>query len=107
MTLAIALQVRQNKRLFNSIEQLMTDAQEKAEREEELHLHLEHAVKKVTAKLELITEGTNTASVTQQNMMMSIQEVSMGAHRQTAHVHEIVESTQATIWTKLFKWYNS
>ncbi len=31
MTLAIALQVRQSKRLFNSIEELMTDAQEKAD----------------------------------------------------------------------------
>ncbi|MGM9945366.1 MAG: methyl-accepting chemotaxis protein [Lysinibacillus sp.] len=96
MTLAIALQVRQSKRLFNSIEELMTDAQEKAEREEELHLHLENAVKNITTKLELITEGTNTASVAQQNMMTSIQEVSIGAHRQTEHVQEIVESTQST-----------
>ena len=96
MTLAIALQVRQNKRMFTSVEQLMTEAHEKAMREEQLYSHLETAVQSITTKLELITDSTNNATVAQQNMMTSVQEVRMGAHRQTDHVHEIVLSTEAT-----------
>ncbi|WP_431027305.1 methyl-accepting chemotaxis protein [Lysinibacillus sp. LZ02] len=96
MTLAIALQVRQSKRLFHNIEELMIDAHEKAQKEEELHTHLDAAVQTMTAKLELITEGTNTACIAQQNMMNAVQEVSIGAHRQTEHVQEIVQNTQAT-----------
>ena len=96
MTSAIALQVRQNKRMFESVELLMKEAYEKALREEQLHSHLEMAVESITTKLELITDSTNNATVAQQNMMTSVQEVRTGAHRQADHVHEIVLSTEAT-----------
>lgn len=96
MTLAIALQVRQSKRMFTSIGELMTDAHEKALREEQLHSHLETSVENITTKLELITDSTNTAAFAQQDMMNSVQEVRAGAHRQTDFVQEIVLSTEAT-----------
>lgn len=96
MTLAIGLHVRQSKIMFSSIEELMTDAHEKALREERLHSRLETSVQNITSKLELITEGTNIAAVAQQNMKNSVEEVRTGAHRQADHVHEIVLSTEAT-----------
>lgn len=96
MTLAIALQVRQSKRMFTSIEELMTDAHEKALREEQLHSRLETSVENITTKLELITDSTNTAAFAQQDMMNSVQEVRAGAHRQADFVQEIVLSTEAT-----------
>lgn len=96
MTLAIGLNVRQSKRMFSSIEELMTDAHEKALREEKLHSHLENSVQNITTRLELITESTNTAAFAQQNMLNSVHEVREGAHRQADYVHEIVLSTEAT-----------
>ncbi|WP_413362866.1 methyl-accepting chemotaxis protein [Lysinibacillus sp. 3P01SB] len=96
MTLAIGLNVRQSKRMFSSIEELMTDAHKKALREEKLHSHLENSVQNITTRLELITESTNTAAFAQQNMLNSVHEVREGAHRQADYVHEIVLSTEAT-----------
>lgn len=96
MAVAIALQVRQNKKMLSNVGNLMLDANEKVVREEELHRHLEQSVENITEKLEIITESTNTAGVAQQNMMLSIQEVLVGAHRQTDHVQEIVANTEST-----------
>ncbi|WP_332647249.1 methyl-accepting chemotaxis protein [Lysinibacillus sp. 54212] len=96
MAVAIALQVRQNKKMLSNVGNLMLDANDKVVREEELHRHLEEAVENITAKLEIITESTNSAGVAQQNMMSSIQEVMVGAHRQTDHVQEIVMNTEST-----------
>ncbi|KGR83450.1 methyl-accepting chemotaxis protein [Lysinibacillus odysseyi] len=96
MTLAIGLHVRQNKLMLSNIEELMMDAHEKALREERLYSHLETSVQNITSKLEQITESTNIAAVAQQNMLNSVEEVRVGAHRQADHVHEIVLSTEAT-----------
>ncbi len=96
MSLAIFLQVRQNKKMMLNLEQLMIDADQKALKEKELHLKLEGAINTITSKLELITETTNEATTAQTRMLESVNEVSIGAHRQSDHVQDIVKSTDST-----------
>lgn len=96
MALAIFLQVRQNKKMTVTLEQLMMDADKKAAHEQELHLKLEAAIQTITSKLELITETTNEAKTSQTRMLESVTEVNIGAHRQSDHVQDIVKSTEAT-----------
>ncbi|TSI03256.1 methyl-accepting chemotaxis protein [Lysinibacillus sp. BW-2-10] len=96
MGLGILLQVRQNKYLFTNIEALMRSANEKAFHEQNLHHHLETLVDRITSKLETITMSMKTASLAQNEMLSSIQEVSVGAQRQSDYVLDIVQSTDAT-----------
>lgn len=96
MALAIFLQVRQNKKMFMNVESLMKEAAEKAEHEKLLHTKLENAIETITSKLEVITENTNEATNAQSRMLESVMEVNAGAHRQSDHVHEIVNSTEST-----------
>ncbi|CAM5195396.1 Methyl-accepting chemotaxis protein OS=Ureibacillus acetophenoni OX=614649 GN=SAMN05877842_102310 PE=3 SV=1 [Ureibacillus acetophenoni] len=96
MALAILLQVRQNKKLQKNTENLMTLENEKAKQEEQLHLNLNMAVQSITSKLEMITESMNSATVAQNEMLSSVEEVSVGSHRQSQHVVEIVKNTELT-----------
>lgn len=96
MALAIFLQVRQNKNMLGNLENLMIESHEKASNEQALHAKLEVAIQTITSKLELITKNTNEATTSQTQMLESVNEVSIGAHRQSDHVHEIVNSTDAT-----------
>lgn len=96
MSLGIILQIRQNKKMLTNVESLMTDANEKAIREEELYHKLEHAVSSITSKLERITSSTEAAVKGQEDMLISIDEVSAGSRKQSEHVLDIVNSTEAT-----------
>lgn len=96
MAVAILLQVRQNKKMVNNIETLMNTADERALHEEELHRRLEDSVQGITGKLELIKDSMTNLSASHQQMFASLKEVSTGAHKQSDHVHEIVEHTEAT-----------
>jgi len=96
MALAIFLQVRQNKKMMVNLEQLMLEADKKSEHEQELHSKLESAIQTITSKLELINETTNEATTAQSRMLESVSEVSLGAHRQSDHVQDIVKSTEST-----------
>ncbi|MEK4628030.1 MAG: methyl-accepting chemotaxis protein [Solibacillus sp.] len=96
MFVAMLLQVRQNKKMLTNVEQLMVVANERAVHEEDLHQRLESSVQSITAKLELITDSTNSSSVAHQQMMASLKEVSIGAHKQSAHVQDIVNNTEST-----------
>ena len=96
MAVAIFLQVRQNRKMTTNIEKLMVDSDERAQHEENLHQRLESSVQGITEKLELITDSTNYSSVAHQQMLVSLKEVSTGAHKQTEFVHQIVQSTELT-----------
>lgn len=96
MALAILLQVRQNKKMLTNVESLMLDANDRAVREEDLHHRLENSVQSITSKLELITDSTNSSTVAQQQMLASVNEINIGAHRQSDFVREIVHSTELT-----------
>lgn len=96
MALGILLQVRQNKKLQQNTENLMTLENLKAKQEEQLHLNLNKAVQSITSKLETITESMNSSTVAQSDMLHSVQEVSAGSHRQSEHVVEIVKNTELT-----------
>lgn len=96
MFVAILLQVRQNRTLLKNVENLMMDANDRAISEGRLHHHLEHSVQTITSKLELITESTNHSSTAHQQMLTSLKEVSIGAHKQSTFVQNIVQSTERT-----------
>lgn len=96
MFVAILLQVRQNRTLLKNVENLMIDANDRAISEGQLHHHLENSVQTITSKLELITESTNQSSTAHQQMLTSLKEVSIGAHKQSSFVHNIVQSTEHT-----------
>ncbi|MEK4700434.1 methyl-accepting chemotaxis protein [Solibacillus sp. FSL R7-0668] len=96
MFIAILLQVRQNRSLLHSVEKLMIDANDRAVEEGQLHQHLENSVQSITSKLELITDSTNHSSAAHQQMLASLKEVSVGAHKQAHFVQNIVQSTEQT-----------
>lgn len=96
MFVAILLQVRQNKKMLTNIEAYMVEANERAFHEEELYQRLETSVQGITSKLELITNSTNESSAAHHQMLSSLQEVSVGAHKQSEHVQSIVQSTELT-----------
>ena len=96
MFVAILLQVRQNRSLLKDVENLMIEANDRAISEGQLHQHLEHSVQSITSKLELITDSTNHSSAAHQQMLASLKEVSIGAHKQSSFVQNIVQSTEHT-----------
>ncbi|MEG0385232.1 MAG: methyl-accepting chemotaxis protein [Solibacillus sp.] len=96
MAVALLLQVRQNKKMLVNVEKLMGDANERAVHEVALHQRLETSVQGITSKLALITDSTNNASASNQQMMASIKEVSVGSHKQSDYVGSIVQNTAAT-----------
>ncbi|MGE7023993.1 methyl-accepting chemotaxis protein [Solibacillus cecembensis] len=96
MAVALLLQVRQNKKMLVNVEKLMGDANERAVHEVSLHQRLETSVQGITSKLALITDSTNNASASNQQMMASIKEVSVGSHKQSDYVGSIVQNTAAT-----------
>jgi methyl-accepting chemotaxis protein len=96
MTVAIYLHVWQNIKMTTNIEKLMIDSDERAQQEEALHQHLESSVQVITDKLELITDSTNHSSAAHQQMFASLKEISVGAHKQTDHVQQIVHHTGLT-----------
>ena len=96
MSIGTLLQVRQSKKLVANIESLIVTANENALHEQNLHKHLNHSVKVITSKLENITRSINHASHAQNDMLISINEVSAGSQQQSDHVIEIAHSTEAT-----------
>lgn len=96
MTLALYLQVRQNRKMIHNVEQLMLNANDRAVHEEQLHQRLEFSVQGITEKLELITDRTNNSNAAHQQMLASLKEVSVGAHKQSRHVQDIVQNTEET-----------
>lgn len=96
MAVALLLQVRQNKKMLVNVEKLMGNANERAVHEVALHQRLETSVQGITSKLALITDSTNNASASNQQMMASIKEVSVGSHKQSDYVGSIVQNTAAT-----------
>lgn len=96
MATALYLMVRQNKKMVTSIEQLMENAHLKALEEEKLHHHLEQSVQQITSKLQKMNDSSVTITTQQQQMITSIDEIAIGANKQSEHVHEIVASTDAT-----------
>ena len=97
MAVALYLMVRQNKKMVTSIEQLMDTANSKALEEEKLHSHLEQSVTQITSKLQSMNDASVMMTTEQQQMITSIDEIVIGAHKQSEHVHEIVANTDATV----------
>ena len=93
---AAFMQVRQNARVFKQVEDLLVDTEIKANEEELLAQKLDQAVIAITGNLERIRENADTSALSQREMLVAINEVSVGSQRQTDHILDIAKSTEST-----------
>ena len=93
---AAFMQVRQNARVFKQVEDLLVDTEIKAKEEEILAQRLDQAVIAITGNLERIRENADTSALSQREMLVAINEVSVGSQRQTDHILDIAKSTEST-----------
>ena len=96
MCFALFLQIRQAKKLEKQVIELLQVTQTKAEEEEVLTQKLNSAVAAITTNLEQIRENAQTTTLSQQEMLVAINEVSVGSQRQTDHILDIAKSTEST-----------
>ena len=96
MAIGVFLQVRQSKKMMIELDQLIVQANENTRHEQTLFRHLNHSVEGITSKLENISTSMIHASHAQNDMLISISEVSAGSQRQSDHVIEIARSTEET-----------
>ncbi|WP_313892527.1 methyl-accepting chemotaxis protein [Psychrobacillus sp.] len=96
MSLGMFLQVKQSKEMFASVEKLVVEAAEKATKEELLTQKLETAVSTITSNLEQIRSNTYASNNAQKEMLLAVDEVSIGSQKQSDHVIEIVKNTENT-----------
>lgn len=90
------LLVRQNGRMFDHIEELVETTASKAMEEEALAAKLDDAVVKITSNLEQVRMNTDTAGVSQREMLAAVNEVSVGSQQQADHILDIAENTEQT-----------
>ncbi|WP_394188491.1 methyl-accepting chemotaxis protein [Paenisporosarcina quisquiliarum] len=93
---ALFLQIRQAKKLEKQVVELLQTSQTKAQEEELLTQKLNSAVSAITKNLEQIRENAQTTTLSQQEMLVAINEVSVGSQRQTDHILDIAKSTEST-----------
>lgn len=92
----LLLLVSQNGRVFNHVEELVETTTSKALEEEALATRLDNAVVKITSNLEQLRENTNTAGISQREMLAAVNEVSVGSQHQADHISDIAENTEQT-----------
>lgn len=93
---AAFMQVRQNARVFKQVEDLLEATEVKAKEEELLAQKLDQAVVTITGNLERIRENADTSALSQREMLVAINEVSVGSQRQADHILDIAKSTEST-----------
>ena len=93
---AAFMQVRQNGLVFKQVEELLEVTETKAKEEELLAQKLDQAVVTITGNLEHIRENAITSALSQREMLVAINEVSVGSQRQADHILDIAKSTEST-----------
>jgi methyl-accepting chemotaxis protein len=96
MCFALFLQIRQAKKLENQVENLLRTTQVKAQEEELLVQKLDRTVTAITGNLERIRENAMMSAISQREMLVAINEVSVGSQRQADHILDIAKSTEST-----------
>lgn len=96
IALGMFLQVRQSTKLFANVEELMENAMQKALTEEKLMQKLESSVSVISSNLGKIHTSTAASNNAQQEMLVAVEEVSIGSQRQSDHVSDIVTNTENT-----------
>lgn len=94
--IVLLLFVRQNKRLFVRVAELIATTEEKAKEEEALALHLNGAVEKITRNLEAIRTSTKDAHEAQSEMLSAVSDVSSGSQQQADHIVDITTNIDET-----------
>ncbi len=94
--IVLLLFVRQNKRLFVRVAELIATTEEKAKEEEALALHLNGAVEKITRNLEAIRTSTKEAHEAQSEMLSAVSDVSSGSQQQADHIVDITTNIDET-----------
>ncbi|MEG0471791.1 MAG: methyl-accepting chemotaxis protein [Solibacillus sp.] len=96
LALGIFLQVRQSTKLFTNVEELIENVTEKAIMEGQLKQRLESSVSVISSNLEQIRTNAFASNHAQQEMLVAVEEVSVGSQRQSDHVSDIVSNTENT-----------
>lgn len=96
MCFALFLQIRQAKKLETQVSELLQTTQTKAHEDELLAKKLNSAVVAITGNLERIRENADTSALSQREMLVAINEVSVGSQRQADHILDIAKSTEST-----------
>lgn len=94
--IVLLLFVRQNKKLFIRVSELVETTERKAKDEQALALHLNEAVSKITNNLEQIRESTQDAHEAQSEMLSAVSDVSSGSQQQADHIVDITTNIDET-----------
>lgn len=94
--IVMLLLVRQNQKVALRIEELIGEAERRAEKEQAFSLQLDEGVTKITGNLEEIRANTNTAHESQTEMLSAVNEISSGSQRQADYIVEITENIDET-----------
>lgn len=94
--LVLFLLVRQNGRMFTHVEELVELTEIKVREEEALAARLDGAVGKITANLSHLRSNAETSATSQQEMLIAVNEVSVGSQQQADHISEIAENAERT-----------
>ncbi|QNK87214.1 hypothetical protein H7992_18690 [Sporosarcina sp. resist] len=90
------LLVRQNRRVFRHIEQLVELTELKVHEEGALAEKLDEAVGKITSNLAYLRLNSETSATSQLEMLAAVNEVSVGSQHQADHISDIAENAEHT-----------
>lgn len=94
--IGLFLLVRQNGRMFKHIEKLVDLTMKKAIEEEVQAKKLDQAVVKITSNLEHLNKNTEAVGQSQREMLVAVNEVSVGSQYQADHISDIAENAERT-----------
>ena len=94
--LVLFLLVRQNGQLFTHVEELVELTEIKVREEEALAARLDGVVEKITGNLSHLRSNAETTATSQTEMLIAVNEVSVGSQQQADHMSEIAENAEGT-----------
>lgn len=94
--LVLFLLAKQNKRLIAQVEQSILETKRKAQEDEALANHLEHAVQTITTNLESIRNTVSHSQDSQQGLLTAVGEISAGSQHQADRIVDISENVEET-----------
>ncbi|WP_252502414.1 methyl-accepting chemotaxis protein [Sporosarcina sp. Marseille-Q4943] len=94
--IVLFLVVRQNAKVFLQVEELMALTEAKVQEEERLKTKMENAFETITGYLARLQESSVSSSASQREMLVAINEVSIGSQHQADHISDIADEAERT-----------
>ncbi|MHA6258395.1 methyl-accepting chemotaxis protein [Sporosarcina sp. CAU 1771] len=94
--IGLFLLARQNGKMFTHVEELIELTTMRALDEEAQARKLDEAVVKITSNLEILDNNTRTVGMSQREMLVAVNEVSVGSQYQADHISDIAENAERT-----------